>query len=62
MNQFFQQLWAEQQRKKSFLCVGLDPHPDKIPESLGKGEEATFQFLQAIVNVTHQYACAYKPQ
>lgn len=44
--------------KKSFLCVGLDPDIDKMPENL-KGK--LFEFNKAIIDATAQYAVAYKP-
>ena len=44
--------------KKSFLCVGLDPDLDKMPESL-KGN--LYEFNKAIIDATAQYAVAYKP-
>ena len=44
--------------KKSFLCVGLDPDLDKMPESL-KGN--LFEFNKAIIDATAQYAVAFKP-
>lgn len=44
--------------KKSFLCVGLDPDIDKMPEHL-KGN--LYEFNKAIIDATAQYAVAYKP-
>ena len=44
--------------KKSFLCVGLDPDLDKMPESI-KGN--LYEFNKAIIDATAQYAVAYKP-
>ncbi len=46
----------------SFLCVGLDPDPRRIPEHLGKGPDALLAFCQAIVAATAEQACAFKPQ
>ncbi|WP_313111257.1 orotidine-5'-phosphate decarboxylase [Aequorivita sediminis] len=56
-----QQLISEIKRKKSFLCVGLDVDLDKIPEFLLKEEDPIFAFNKAIIDATHQYAVAYKP-
>lgn len=56
-----QQLISEIKRKKSFLCVGLDVNLDKIPEFLLKEEDPIFAFNKAIIDATHQYAVAYKP-
>jgi orotidine-5'-phosphate decarboxylase len=48
-------------RKKSFLCVGLDVDLDKIPPHLLREEDPIFAFNKAIVDATHAYAVAYKP-
>lgn len=53
-----QQLIDEIRRKKSFLCVGLDPDTAKMPANL-KGN--LFNFNKAIIDATAQYAVAYKP-
>ena len=62
MQQFFERIWLEQQQKKSFLCVGLDPNLERIPGHLGKGSEAVFEFLRQIVDATLPFASCYKPQ
>ncbi len=61
-------------QKRSFLCVGLDPDPKKIPAcifeackaELEDGEEyddslAIMAFNQAIIDATAPYCVAYKP-
>lgn len=45
-------------RKRSFLCVGLDPDPDKMPASLN-GD--LLRFNKAIIDATADYAIAFKP-
>ena len=47
--------------KKSFLCVGLDPEISKLPESVTKGDEPIFEFNKRIIDATHKYTAAYKP-
>ena len=47
--------------KKSFLCVGLDVDLDKIPPFLLKEEDPIFAFNKAIIDATHPYTIAYKP-
>lgn len=47
--------------KKSFLCVGLDTDPRKLPEHLRGEEEAVFKFNKAIIDATAPYCVAYKP-
>ncbi len=56
-----QQLFAEIFRKKSFLCIGLDVHLDKIPPHLLTTEDPIFEFNKAIIDATHDLAVAYKP-
>ena len=47
--------------KKSLLCIGLDSDFDKIPEHLKKYEDPIFEFNKQIIDATHEYAIAYKP-
>jgi len=57
-NEFiFQQIKA----KASFLCVGLDIDLEKIPSHLLELEDPIFAFAKAIIDSTHEYAVAYKP-
>jgi orotidine-5'-phosphate decarboxylase len=52
----------EQIRKKSsFLCIGLDVDLQKIPSHLLEEEDPIFAFNKAIIDATHTYAVAYKP-
>ena len=45
----------------SLVCVGLDPEFERIPERF-KGEEfPLFAFNRWIIEQTHAYAAAYKP-
>ncbi len=55
------QLISEIKKKKSFLCIGLDVDLDKIPTFLLDEEDPIFAFNKAIIDATHQYAVAYKP-
>lgn len=54
-------LISEIKRKKSFLCVGLDVDLDKIPSFLLREKDPIFSFNKAIIDATHQYAVAFKP-
>jgi orotidine-5'-phosphate decarboxylase len=56
-----EKLISEIRKKKSFLCVGLDVDLEKIPSFLLKEEDPIFSFNKAIIDATHQYAVAYKP-
>ena len=48
-------------QKKSFLCVGLDPDPERIPVDFGAGVVAMERFCMAMVEATSDVAVAYKP-
>jgi len=56
-----QGLFQIMERKKSCLCVGLDPDPDRIPESCGSGVLGMENFCNTIVRATSDVAVAYKP-
>lgn len=47
--------------KKSFLCVGLDPDIQKIPQHLLSENDPFFAFNKAIIDQTASYCVAYKP-
>ena len=48
-------------QKRSFLCVGLDPDPNRIPTAFGTGVEAMERFCLAMVEATLDLAVAFKP-
>jgi orotidine-5'-phosphate decarboxylase len=56
-----QELFELIQRKKSFLCVGLDSDINKIPPHLLNSEDPVFEFNKQIIEATIEYAVAYKP-
>ncbi|MCL6265188.1 orotidine-5'-phosphate decarboxylase [Flagellimonas myxillae] len=56
-----EQLVSQIRKKKSFLCVGLDTDLDKIPKHLLSEEDPVFAFNKAIIDATHEYCVAYKP-
>ncbi len=47
--------------KSSFLCVGLDTDLEKVPKHLLEEEDPIFAFNKAIIDATHPYCVAYKP-
>jgi len=49
------------QRKKSFLCVGLDSELSKIPAHLRDTDDPIFEFNKQIIDATLDLAVAYKP-
>jgi len=57
-----QELFENIQRKKSFLCVGLDTDVNKIPEHLfDESDDPIFTFNKAIIDATADLCVAYKP-
>lgn len=56
-----QQLYEQIQKKKSFLCIGLDVDLNKIPSHLLELEDPIFEFNKAIIDTTHDLCVSYKP-
>ncbi|RDY60905.1 orotidine-5'-phosphate decarboxylase [Flagellimonas nanhaiensis] len=54
-------LISQIRQKKSFLCVGLDTDLDKIPKHLLQEDDPIFAFNKAIIDATHSFCVAYKP-
>ena len=55
------ELIASIQRKRSFLCVGLETDLKKVPAHLLQEEDPVFAFNKAIIDATAPYCVAYKP-
>lgn len=55
------QLFSNIKKKKSFLCIGLDTDPQKIPASLFDSDDPVFEFNKRIVEATKDLVIAYKP-
>ena len=47
--------------RRSFLCVGLDTDPAKMPEHLRNEKDGVFLFNRAIIDATIDHCVAYKP-
>lgn len=56
-----QQLFEQIKKKASFLCVGLDTDIKKIPQHLLSADDPIFEFNKQIIDATHPYTVAYKP-
>ncbi|MCH2234594.1 MAG: orotidine-5'-phosphate decarboxylase [Crocinitomicaceae bacterium] len=56
-----EKLIEEIKRKKSFLCVGLDPDLSRIPKHLLEYDDPIYEFNKVIIDATKDYAVAYKP-
>ncbi len=48
-------------QKRSFLCVGLDTDPRKMPQCIFDLHDPVFEFNKAIIDTTAPYCVAYKP-
>ncbi|MDI9338265.1 MAG: orotidine-5'-phosphate decarboxylase [Alphaproteobacteria bacterium] len=56
----FDNLVAQIKYKKSFLCVGLDPDMNKMPDCFPKSLEGIYDFLTEIIDATKNFCIAYK--
>ena len=52
---------ARVRKINSLLCVGLDADFSKLPEQFLKTREPQFEFNKYIIEQTHEYAAAFKP-
>ena len=55
---FFVALAQRARACNSLLCVGLDPHPDQLPESTAA---AARDHCLRLITACAPYACAFKP-
>jgi orotidine-5'-phosphate decarboxylase len=55
------ELFEQINKKKSFLCVGLDSDINKLPKHILSNDDPIFEFNKQIIDATHKYAVAYKP-
>ena len=58
MTTFFEKLDQRAREINSLLCVGLDPHPEELPEQTGA---AAKEFCLRLIEATKDYALAFKP-
>ncbi|QRN82597.1 orotidine-5'-phosphate decarboxylase [Chloroflexota bacterium] len=58
MPTFFEKLDQRAKAIDSLLCVGLDPHPEDLPEPTGA---AALEFCVRLIEATKDVALAYKP-
>ncbi len=56
-----QELIALIRERRSFLCVGLDTDPAKMPAHLRDAQDGIFLFNRAIIDATIDHCVAYKP-
>lgn len=55
------ELFEQIQKKKSYLCVGLDTDITKIPKHLLSLPDPVFEFNKQIIDATKDFCVAYKP-
>ena len=55
------ELFNHIRQKQSFLCVGLDTDPARIPSHLRQEDDPVFAFNRQIIDATVDYCVAYKP-
>lgn len=58
---FLQKLESRMGAANSLFCVGLDPNLEKVPKRFLKSKDPYLAFNKWIINETHEYVCAYKP-
>ncbi len=56
-----QHLIDQIRQKKSFLCIGLDTDPEKIPAFLNDFPNPVMEFNRRIIDATQDLCIAYKP-
>ena len=49
-------------KEASPVCVGLDPHPGKLPQGIAKNAEGVLEFSKGIIDAVQHVAAAVKPQ
>lgn len=63
MERNFRALLEAQWEQGKFLCIGLDPSLDKIPQAVQRvnSRETLVAFNRALIDATKDIVCAYKP-
>jgi len=58
---FFDWLGERIERVNSVVSVGLDPDPDRLPETVQDADLPRWAFNRRIIDATHEHAACYKP-
>jgi orotidine-5'-phosphate decarboxylase len=58
---FAERLDQRMRSRDSLVCVGLDPVPGKLPTQFGSDAASVVRFCLEIIEATHRYVAAYKP-
>ena len=56
-----EELHRQIRAKKSYLCVGLDTDPRRVPGHLRGAADPVFEFNRQIIDATADHCVAYKP-
>ena len=59
--QFFDRLRERITSVDSVVSVGLDPDPDRLPETVQDADLPRWQFNRRLIDATHDHAACYKP-
>ena len=59
---FIDRVQTAMEKNNSLLCVGLDPSPERFPDSIRAKELPILEFNKAIIDATADLVCCYKPQ
>ncbi|MCF7886180.1 MAG: orotidine-5'-phosphate decarboxylase [Candidatus Marinimicrobia bacterium] len=57
---YLEKLKNSNRSKGNYLCVGVDPDPEKIPSRFEKSATGIHAFCKELINVTHDITPAYK--
>lgn len=57
---FFEKFHLLKEKKKSLLCVGIDPEFEQMPPTIRREDDFLFLFCRSIIEATAPYAVAFK--
>lgn len=58
---FLEKFNARVEAVNSLLCIGLDPVSARLPQGFNGSPSSVVAFCKEIIEATHEYAAAYKP-
>ncbi|NBV43165.1 orotidine-5'-phosphate decarboxylase, partial [bacterium] len=61
LNPVLSQLKSNIQSRRTYLCVGLDPDPAKLPSGFSQTIEGVEVYLKEIIRLSSERCIAYKP-
>lgn len=57
---FSERLKSRARERRSWLCVGLDPDPERLPVGMTERVADVVEFCRAVISATSPYAAAFK--